>query len=313
MSDHFATWTSSLANIRSAGITSPYLKAYGDGSYYYLGNTRDAKLTISNPTKADTLLRPYGWGALVECVLPIIQAGSTEIKLLDQIVIKLPLSVSFGLSDAVYFETNLLAPMWKLICDPNFDDFRIIELTLKGAVKTSELDALFTASRSTLTGGSSVDALYALGTAPVLADQVPNGLSKVEFKASGDSGYADFGDFTGGKYVFETIGVDGGGARMQPRVSAIKFTFDAVGHETDITKLQFLDSFRFQAIDLKLTHMDGVVLTMPNTNVQVSPTANISGNVDKMRDISLHAEGALFWSGTAFGTTGGTAWDSMWV
>ena len=313
MADVFVAWASSLANIRSSGILSPMVKAYGDGSYYLLGNTRDAKLTVTIPTKSDTLLRPFGWGALVEAILPVIQAGSTEIKLLDQIITKLPLAVSFGLTDALYFETTLLAPKWKLECGSNFDDFRTIEYTLRSMVKSSELDALFTASRSTLTGGSSVDALFALGTVPVLGDQVPNGFSKVEFKASGDVAYVDLGDFSGGKYTFETISTDGAGGRMQPRCTAIKFNFDVSGHETEIAKLQMIDSFLAQGIDLKLTHMDGVVLTVPDTNIQVVPGIHIEGNVDKVREIRLHAEGALLWNGTQFGTTGGTAWDAMWV
>jgi hypothetical protein len=312
MADQFVTWVSAIADIRSAGIKDAFIKLTGDGGYYPLGNIRDAKLTIKSQTKPDTMLRPWGWGMVAEAVIHSIQAASTEIKLLDSIAMKLPVAVSFGLSDALWFEdTSLMAPTWKLICDPDFNDFRVIEYTFKSTMTITESTAALKVARATLTGGSSVDALYALGTVPVTTDQVPNGLAKIEMKMVTDASYVDFGRFTGGKYTFETVSVPSGG-RQQPAVYAIKFTFDASLLSTDYLKLALGQVMSFIPMDIKLTHMDGLVVTVPSTNVGIVSDVTVSGNIDKPRTMDIHAEGMIPWNGTYF-MAGTTAWDSMWV
>ncbi len=313
MPDVFSNWVNNLANLRAAGISSHKVKVNGDAAYYHLGVARDPKINIKPMQKPDGYLRQRGFGFEADIVVPSIQVSSTEIKILDDILVNQPLAVKLGTIDTITLATaSLFGVQWKLICDGDANDFRRIEYMYKGYLKSGELDALTTTSPAGDGTPTGTDKLFTLAQSIVKANEVPNGLAKVEFKASTDSGYADAGDFAHAKYIFECIGEQGGGGRALPRTIGIKFTFDVELHQTSNTELDLLDSILSNEIDLRLTHMDGMILTYPNTNLGVLPEVDFSGNVGKIRKIKLHAEGALVFNGTTFVSTGGTTWDSLW-
>ncbi len=313
MPDVFSSWVNNLSNLRAAGISSHKVRANGDAAYYHLGVVRDPKIHIKPMRKPDGYLRQRGFGFEADIVVPSIQASATEIKILDDILINQPLAVKLGTMDSLTLATtNLFGVQWKLICDGDANDFRRIEYLYKGYLKSGELDALTTSSPASDGTPTGTDKLYALSQSTVKANEAPNGLAKIEFKASSDSAYADAGDFARGKYTFECIGENGGGGRALPRTVGIKFRFDVELHQTSNTELDLLDAILSNEIDLRLTHMDGMILTYPATNVGVLPEVDFSGNVDAIRKIKLHAEGALVFNGTTFVTTGGTPWDSLW-
>ena len=314
MSDIFSgNWVNNLANLRAAGIVSHKVKVTGDSAYYNLGLSRDPKINIKSLQKPDAYIRQRGFGFEADLVVPSLQASEAEIKILDDLIVNQPVALKLGTTDALSLATtNLFGIQWKLICDGDANDFRRIEYLYKGFLKSSELDALTTSAPPADGATNPADKLYTLTQSVVKANEVPNGLTKIEFKASGDAAYADAGDFAKAKYTFETIGEAGGGGRGLPRTVAIKFTFDAELHQTSNTELDLLDSILGNDIDLKLTHIDGAVLTYPGTNLGLLPEMDFSGNVDTIRKIKLHAEGALVFNGTTFVTTGGITWDGMW-
>jgi len=314
MSDIFTgNWVQNLANIRAAGIVSHKVKVNGDQAYYHLGLCRDPKINIKPLQKPGAYLKPRGFGFEADLVVPSIQASIVEMKLLDDLVIHQPIALKLGTTDSITLAAaNLLGIQWKLICDGDANDFRRIEYQYRGFLKTGELDSFTTSSPPSDGTPNAADKLYTLLQTAIKSNEVPNGLTKIEFKASADSSYADAGDFTNARYTFETIGETGGGGRGLPRTVAIKFTFDAGLLQTAATELDLLDSIINNDIDLRLTHLDGVVLTIPGTNIGVVPEIDFSGNVNTIRKINLHAEGVLVFNGTSFTTTGGTTWDALW-
>lgn len=316
MPDVFASWSTTLANLRAAGISSHMVKIGSDAAYYNLGTSgKEPKLDINALNAPDSYLKPHGYGFEVDFEIESLQAGSVEVGLLGAIAApsKSPVALRLALSDTLGFgTTSLLGCGWRLKMDGDATGHRVIDYMYKGKLKKSELDAFGTTSLASVGSTDPGDSLYTLAQAVVRSHEVPNGLTKVEFKASTDAAYVDAGDFKNGKYTFETIGEAGGGGRGIMRNIAIKFNFDVELHQTTDAEMNYFDSIVDNDINLKLTHMDGVVLTLPGTNIGVMPGLSFGGSVDKLRIMKLHAEGALVWNGTSFVTTDGTAWSGIW-
>jgi hypothetical protein len=306
-------WTPGLTYLRPDGITSLKIKATGDAAFYPVGNIESGKLTITPQDTKDTLGRPHVYGYLVEGTVPSIQASAVEIKAAVAAICNAPNGVHVQFTDGLYMispETAaLLSLKFKASCDGDANGHRKIEYMLRGFVKIAEGDALVVSSETngTPTGG---DKLYSLNGGPILADEVPNGLSQVGFCVQGDSGYQNFGDFRDGKWTLECVGDDGGGGRRSYRTTGLKFTFDAIGLETDDAKLNLLDTVHQNLINLQLTHMDGAILTLTNAYIGTTLTLAVEGGADKTRQLKIHSEGIIPISDpSSFTTTFNALWS----
>ena len=307
----------SLANLRPAGVSSLKVKLAADAAYYSLGNVQDGKYAVNALSKPDTLGREQAYGAEIDITLPSIQAALVELELLDNLITQTSaMAFKIGLIDGLTIATtSKFGLRWKIDCGADMDNFRRIEYLISGAIFWTELDALITSSPPADGTAVNTDILWgittsAAGQSPVVGDQRPNGLSKIEFKAKGDSDWEDFGDFFDAKYTFECLGNLGGGGRRMPRTSAIKFTFDAQGNETSLTQIHLIDAVAQNQIELKLTHMDGVILTLSNDEVAAFLSLNGDGNADMTRTMKIHASGIIpITDPSTFGTTWGGLWS----
>ena len=310
-----AAWANAYANVRPAGISSAMAKVTlptPDSAYNHLGANGDAKVTLNPLQVSDAFLRQRGFGYELEAVITSLQASAVECKLIpvfmaNQMSLRLASMDTLGIS-----RTSGLGCKIKLECNGDGKDLRKLIYTFKGLIKQSEGDALFTTSLPAVGTVNPADALYTLAQAEVIGDQVSNGISAIQFKASSDSSYVSIGSFQNAKYSFETIGEDNTGGLGIFRATALKFLFDVESLESTDMILNYLDSIQAYDIDLKITHNDGSILTMLGTNFSTLMSPDWSGKLDKFRTTKFHAEGALPFNGTTFVETGGTAWASMW-
>jgi hypothetical protein len=304
MSDIFnGTWGFNLGDINAAGVTAVMVAAPADSSAYLLGIPRDAKISIAAQTKPDTLLRPYAYGWLVKNTVQCIQASSAVIKMLDKLISAgsigslLQLTDGNCLNSAGLIALSPPAPTpgikWKLMCGGDFNDFRVVEYTFQIALQKDEIGHYIVKQALPTVIPNSSDLFYPLSQITLSADAVPSGISKIEFKASTDADWADFGDFHNGKYTFECIGEEGGGGRKLPRTSAIKFSIEASGLQTSQTEFGLLNQILDNPIDVRITHMDGKTCTLTNQYGQMAPELSSDGNVDKTRELKVKVEGAI--------------------
>lgn len=315
MADVFSpTWVYALGNLRPSGATQLLVKIGTDAAFYSLGTPADVKLDGKSLFKNDALLRNLGWGFRREFTVPSLQASAVELKILDELLTQTLVGFQIQMADGIYLNdiTGLFGLRWKVMSSGDFDNFRRIEYLIAGNAKPSEMAGVFTNTGVTI-GTPGADALATLQQVPIPANQVPNGLTKIEFKASGDAAYANLGDFNKAIWTFECVGPLGGGARGFPRTHTIKFNLDVHGLQTGLVEIGLLGAIETNLIDLKLTHADGMIITLNHTNFSLLPNFLADGNVDKDRSIDFKAEGSFTPKndGTQYQTTGGTAWDSI--
>lgn len=323
MADIFdGVWVPSLANIIPSGASKFQVKVTGDAAYYDLGAPRDIALKVSAMSKDDSLLRASGYGFALDLKIPSLQAGLLEIEALANIVKPTLQPVLWQITelDGKFLKQDGTKSgiHWVLKCGGKMDDYRMIDYTIVGNLAKSELDAVFSDTGVTVGTPASGDTLYTLTQNQVPANQKPNGLTKVEFKAGdspADSVYATLGDFSDNKCDFSCLFELGGGGRQLPRVHGIKLDLDVTGIETSLAQKQLMDLVLAHSIDLKLTFQDGIVCILPNTNVGVHQVYGNVGNADKVRTMNLIGNGAVFnWNGTNFfATDGTTTWAASWT
>lgn len=320
MPDVFSpTWVKALANVLPSGASRLIAKVTGDDAYYNLGAPRDIDIQFQDIGKPDTLLRQQSWGDKIVIKIPSLQAGLVEIQNLQELVSPLNQPILWAITELdgkfIKDDGTKTSWLWVLNAGGKFDDYRSIEYMIAGNIATTEQDAFFSASGPTIgTPNAGTDKQKALTQAIISANQKPNGIVKVEFKASADAAYADFGDFNDNKVSFSCLFEPGGGGRQLPRVHGIQIDFMVMGLQTSLTEKQLRDSIIANSIDLKLTFQDGVVFTLPNTNFGAHSIYKNIGNADKVRTVDFIGGGAVCnWDGTAFKTVGGTAWTAMWA
>jgi hypothetical protein len=296
-------------NATAAGIVNLYVKGKDDDAYYNLGITRGTKSNQEAKSTADTLLRPIPYGRNVLVTAQSFGASSTEILLLDDLILNQPLEVIAQLTDGRYLvveSPDELGLRWKLECTGDMTDARFIEYTFGGNFLESEMNALVTANAPSLGNNSVNDALYDFTQAANRSSVSGNGLVKVEVRGTDEAGdYVDFGDFNNGKYTIECLGPDGKGARAVPRTHTIKFAIDYEGLQTSSTETNLIATMNTYFLDWKLTHFDGLVLEIGSGNVGAHAGWINEGNVDAHGMIRAHIEGSM--------TAPYTAWDDLWT
>ena len=314
MADVFnPTLAFNLGNIRAAGIVKMMLHIPTDAAYYSFGAPRDGKINLPYLSKVDTLLRPRSWGAMPDFGLTTFQSSLTELQSLTKVLINQPIDAKFQQSDGLWIVPSpSLGVRWSIISNGDFNDYRLINWLFKGALDKSEVAAIFTNSPPADGTPVGTDILTGLSQVATPANQKGNGFAKLEIKASGDSLYGDF-DFREGKYQIDCLGESGGGGRNYPRTVTLQIKLDAICHQATAVEYGLMTPMVDNEIDLQVTHMDGIKLNWPNTNISLVPTADNVGNVDKQRDIKLHFEGAVVFDGTDFMCAdGATAFSSLW-
>jgi len=307
MADVFVNWVASLNAIFGSGVSSFMVKASGDVAYYSLGAARDTKIEITDLNKPDSILRLLGWGYRVEATLPSLQCSETEIKILDQLILKQMLSVRIGFNNGLYLVTDKLGLKWTLRSDGDFSDFIMIDYLFGCNYPNDEVGGLITDTPPAIGTPNVADVLFTLAQTNVSSHQVGNGLSKFEFQANGDGAFVSF-DFQKGIFTVECVGEDGGGGRQQFRTTALKATLSAEGFETDLPKLALLGAFNQNQINVKVTRMNGDVWTLSGDRFGLIPKVMIDGNIDKVARIVLNGEGSFPKTATAF-----TGWDASWT
>jgi len=303
----FDSWTFNLANLRAAGVVSAKIRKPSDDAYYSVGIPRDAKITVKPLSKPDTKLRPYTWAHMVEITWQSIDAGYNIVHQLDKLITNAPFDFKIGLTDGLYFNpiasSTPMGLKWKIISGGDADDFRIIEYTIAGVIKESEIATVITSSPAADGSPNPSDALYFLNSIDFSSTYLmPNGLTTLYFKAADDGSYANT-DFQEGKFTFETIGEDGGGGRKNPRTTAIKFTFDAKVLQTSETEIDLVQAIALNQIDLQLIAFDGVAILLSHDVFQLTCEVDSEGNADKIRSLAFHGEGVI---------TDFTSWNGVW-
>jgi hypothetical protein len=216
------------------------VKVGSDAAYYSLGAPRDTKIDNKSLTKPDNMLRNIGWGFRREITVPTIQASLTEIEALPKLLVNTLAGFQVRLTDGNYIKNEtagLFGMRWKLHSKTDFEDFRTVEYEFAGNAKKSENQSIYSSTGVTIGTPATGDALATLEQVPVAANQVPDGISLIEFKASTDAVYAILGDFTKAEWTFECLGPMGGGGRQLPRTHTIKFSMKVRGLQTQIAEL----------------------------------------------------------------------------
>lgn len=304
------SYTKSLANLRSAGIVGLYAKITGDDAYYNLGTVRDANLSIEQVGEPDTYLRPFSSANLVQATIPSLQADITAIQSLSYLISALPVALRMDLADALYVQsTSLLSLKWRLVCDPDAGKHRFIEYMVRGMVLHSEMDGLVSGTPTAVGTPGSDDLGNFFSQTPVISKHVPGGVTKIEICANGDAAYVDIGEFKDAKWTWECLGDDRAGARSLYGTTALKFTFDANLLETSDDILNVFDTVGGNAMNLKLTMTDGTTMTLATPIVGLTMKLNVVGNIDKSRELALHAEGAI----SVVPSTISSVWLGLWA
>lgn len=295
-------------NASAAGIVNLYIKGKDDEAYYSLGITRATAGNQEAKATGDALLRSIPFGRIVLVRAQSLGASLTEIELLDDLILNQPLEVIAQLTNGRYLvveDPNELGIRWKLECTGDMTDARYIEYLFSANFKDSEVNALMTANAPSLGNTSDNDVFLDFTQTANRSSVVGNGLVKVEVRGTDEAGnYVDFGDFNNGKYTIECLGPDGKGARAVPRTHTIKFAIDYEGLQTSATETDLIASMNTHFLDWKLTHFDGLVLTIGGGNVGAHAGWINEGNVDVHGMIRTHIEGSM--------TSPYTGWDNLW-
>lgn len=318
MADIFAgIWLKTSRHIRSAGTSLLLAKVSGDAAYYALGASRDVNISVSSLGKEDSLQRMQGWGHKVSAIIPSLQASKTEIQILPQLLLNDPVAVAITETDGGVLKDDgtKLGLRWTLEYGGRSEDFRHIKYELGGYLFGDEPDNLFTNTAVTLGTPGSADKLFTLAQTNVLANQVPNGLTKFEFKAAADAAYADFGEMEDAKISFICEGPYSGGARQIPRTIAIHFKATITGLQTALTEKALLKQIRKNEIDIKMTHADGVVFSGNHTSFGTQPIYKNAGISNKWNTVDLEIGGTILKdvTGLIYQDQAAASWASLWV
>jgi len=293
---------SSLANLFPAGVKRAMVKHPADSAFYNLGLLRDASVNVKELFRSDTYLRPLGYGFSLEAKLPAMQASLTELQLIHKLLnVNLHWKLDLPGSDNLTVEIpdmvgtdSVSGTHWKVVCGGGMEGERSIEYTIQGNLIDAQIDGLVTPSPTADGTANAADNLYGFSQQKKPENIKANGLKKVEFKLSTDQSYSVLGDLRGdSNYTFECLVDFGGGGRRAPRVSAIKLVGDFFLQETEDAKLNLLDTIAQSVHDIKIYHMDDVVLSLGSANVNFIVTFSSVGNIDKFRILHFHAEGAI--------------------
>jgi hypothetical protein len=307
-------WDNASA-IRPGGIVSLMAKCNDDDAFYHLGNGKGSRFEIKAASETvDYYGRPMTYGNVVEGVFRSVQSSLTEIEKLGTLVAIQPTGVIIQYADSHWVtcapSAGLLSLKWRLISDGDRSGHRLIEYMVRGNVTKAEVETLVVTSQPTIGTPNAEDNLYGLLQTAVVANQAPNGVTKIELKEAAGDDYADLGSFRDAKWTFECVGDDRAGARGHYGTTAVKFTFDALLLSSVDNQINLLDVIHSNDLSLQLTHSDGVVLTMASPMVGVTIGHDSGDSMEKTRTMPMHAEGVIPIANPA---TFGTTWAGLWA
>jgi hypothetical protein len=300
----------SLANVLVDGIASWKIKYTGDDAYYALPTPRKSNLKISTNATADKTLQTipvsYKLEASMEFLgtrtsanfiklLPLLSSALIEhkITLIDggRIISSIP-------STSTPVPTGFGAIKWAIVSDKDLDDAMVVSFAIQRTLTKAEYQQIITSANAPADGTPDAgDALYGL-LSMAYSDIVPAGIAKIELGAAAAGTYADdIDNFRKGVFKMELMpSVDG---RGMFRNGAVQIDLDAEGLETSETELSKWDDIQFRKNECRVTLVNGLVFTFPNTTndgIGVKTDVIVSKDMDDATVLKITAAGRILTS-----------------
>ena len=314
-----------ISGQKSAGISKLYIKPASGETWQSLGLIRNGELKVTPYSTEDTYKRNYVHAFTIEAKVELMQTSVAEVELIDSIV-NGSNNFLFKLSDAaaipssaavttgwVILTSSQVGVSAKYQCDGNPSSTQFIELMIKGSIIGTSLDAILKASiddgdfHITTTAsqtysnnngslGGTLFSYYNTTTADdnrgIVGNIKPNGFSTVQLQDSSDtsSGYTTAGRVRNGKATFDFIAEEDSLGR--PNVYGVDVDIEYEYLVADDTNLLLLDSLNSTATDVKITLLDGKVLTLAS-KLGVGVSFENVGDFDKFRVLKYSHKGRI--------------------
>lgn len=307
----FPSITVSNAYHRPAAFRAVYAKAPAK-VFQTLGSISGGELKFTNFAEADSQGRnkAHAIGFTAKCKMK--QASLIELELLDTLQNGTN-DFLFQLSDAAAVpDTAAATEGWvgltsaqvnvkaKPILDGTPENNRVIELEWSGSLLLSELDAAvkYSLEKSYFDDGSVGDPFFAIGTydmtthnggLPTNSHIVPNGVSKIEIAATGGA-YVELGRVKNFKGSFDFLSDPDGLKRHSVYAVAVDLEYEWM--QTDAADLLNLDAMDVLDVDVKVTMLSGLIITLSN-QVGITTDYEVSGDFDKIKVVRFKHTGKI--------------------
>ena len=309
----FPSISSSVAYHRPAGFKAVFCRPSGE-LYQTIGAISDGTLKFSEYRVTDQRGRNKSFAVEFTASCKMLQASLVELELLDTLALGTNAWL-FQLTDAAAIPTGGAAATegWvvlsaeqvgmkpKIVLSGDASNNTYIELQWRGSLKWSEMDAAVKASidddEFEATGGSG--SIKAIGTYtsakdggnPTVTHILPAGVSSITLAEAGGA-TATVGAVKNFKCEFEFLSDADSEARRRYLCHAVRADVSYDWMETDAANLLNLDEFTNTEIDVVITTLGGVTVTLSN-RVGISSEFESVGNFDRVRVIRFMHTGDM--------------------
>ena len=300
----FPSISSALTQHRPAGFKNVYLRPSTE-LYQTIGATSEGTLKFTEHRGQDGQGRNKSWGYEFTASCKMLQASLVELELLDTICAGTGAWL-FRLSDSGAIPSNAaVTEGWvllsaaqvgckaKWVCSGDGSANSYILLEWQGFVKWSEMDAAVKASiddnEFEATGGTG--SIKTIGTYTAALDGgnaavthiLPSGIASITLAETGGA-TATVGPVKNAKIEFSFMSDSETDSRRRFIPHMVRADISYEWMETDAANLLNLDEFTNTEVDVVITTLGGVVITLTN-KVGISTEFESVGNFDKVRVI----------------------------
>lgn len=309
----------SLANVLTDGIATWKIKDSTDADvgYYALPTPRKSNLTIDSLTTLDKTLQIISVSYILKAsmefmgvrtsidfikILPLFSSKLIEhkIELIDggRIISSAPTGAT------PMSPTGFGTIKWKLTSDKDMDDAMVVSLSIQRKLTKAEYNLILTSSLTPADGSSTPGDIFHVLTSLTLADVVPAGLAKIELGVAAAGTYLDdIDNFRKGVFDAELMPTEDN--RGMFRAGAIQLTLDAESLETTEAELLKWDDIQFRKNEARITFINGLICTLPNTandGIGVKTTLNVVKDMDDSSFLKVVGGGRVLPS----------QWNALW-
>lgn len=281
-------------NITDSG-TVPFYIGKTDRAFYSLGNIFEGKVNVNTLSQSDSLAQPIPFSSELVASCRIFNTDKTNVlKILDSLSTRSINHVINTRASGTFTSNGLTIPIfgtkWKFVSDGDANKVRYLEITANRRVIATETTTLLTTAAPSYGTALSTDALYPLNSL-ARSGIIPAGFSKFEICASYNGTFQDVGSINNGKLTVElltsfdaSIGGDAG--------YAMQVSFEVDGMQMSSTELAQMQSLATQATYVKITLLDGTVVTLGNaTNQQIGINWQVISDKDSTGEGHIHYSG----------------------
>jgi hypothetical protein len=275
-------FTTDRTNLLPAGITSWVVQRLGDTGGIELAPIADATVAVKTLSARDSLQRqfPFAFGFEARCKV----LGTAKTTFLQKLAL-LPGHVNThqitGINGKIY--TAVCGAYFKFVCDGSIDANRYVEIGADLGLLGSSLDTLL--STGAVAAAGSADALYGMAPGTIY----PAGFSAISTRNAGETAWETLGAFRNPSLTAELKVVKDQNLSSFGYAVNVNIGFDLMQTDEEIL---LLDSFAAGKPDLKVTLMDGTILTFAD-NTGVDFTLSDSSDMDDIVFIHVTATGTL--------------------